>query len=446
MESKEFFLNTKPLKLFFIAAIPGAISMLAASLYSIFDGIMVGNLLNDASFAAVNLAMPFVIINFAISDLIAVGSAVPISINLGKKKDKEADNIFTCACILIVITGVLMGAFLYICSPMMLKLMGAEGESAKYAVDYIRVYALCSPVITSVFAMDNYLRISGKIKMSMWLNIIMSFSIAVLEFVFLFVCKMSVWGAALANCICMISAAVIAFYPFLRKKFQLKLCRPKFSFSMIKTIVSCGMPTFLSNVSGRIVSVAINVILLDLGGDPAVSTYGILMYAGDMVQPVVYGICDSLQPAIGYNWGAERYDRVKRISKCCFVASAVASAISFILMTVMPEVIVKLFAPNAEGAFLNEAIVALRIFAISKLLQWFCFATQSYMTAVGNSVYAGVISISCTLIFPIVFLVVLYPLGLTGIWLNATTTMAIVTVLSAALLAIFNRHIKKISD
>ena len=63
MESKEFFLNTKPLKLFFIAAIPGAISMLAASLYSIFDGIMVGNLLNDASFAAVNLAMPFVIIS-----------------------------------------------------------------------------------------------------------------------------------------------------------------------------------------------------------------------------------------------------------------------------------------------------------------------------------------------------------------------------------------------
>ena len=73
MDNKTLFSQVAPLKLFFIAALPGAISMLASSLYQLMDGIMVGRILGETPFAAVNLAMPFVIINFAIADLIGVG-------------------------------------------------------------------------------------------------------------------------------------------------------------------------------------------------------------------------------------------------------------------------------------------------------------------------------------------------------------------------------------
>ena len=93
MGSAALFSKTPPLKLFFLASIPGAISMLASALYQMLDGIFVGQFLGATAFAAVNLAMPFVIINFSLADLIGVGSSVPISISLGKKQEEEAPQL-----------------------------------------------------------------------------------------------------------------------------------------------------------------------------------------------------------------------------------------------------------------------------------------------------------------------------------------------------------------
>ena len=174
MNSHTLFAKTPPLKLFFLASIPGAIGMLASAIYQLIDGILVGQFLGETAFAALNLAMPFVIINFALADLIGVGSAVPIAINLGKKQEATANNIFTCSCLMIVGTGLIIGAILYITAPLLIGLMGAEGDFALFAVQYLRVYAICSPLTTIVFAVDNYLRICGKIRSSMGLNILMA--------------------------------------------------------------------------------------------------------------------------------------------------------------------------------------------------------------------------------------------------------------------------------
>ena len=113
MNPHVLFTKTPPLRLFFIAALPGAVSMLASALYQMIDGIFVGRILGETPFAALNLAMPFVIINFSLADLIGVGSAVPISVCLGRKQEEEANNIFTCACLMIVGTGVLIGGAVY---------------------------------------------------------------------------------------------------------------------------------------------------------------------------------------------------------------------------------------------------------------------------------------------------------------------------------------------
>ena len=163
----------------------------------------------------------------------------------------------------------------------------------------------------------------------MWLNIGASMSTALLEFLFLFVFKFGIWSAALAPCICYGSSALIAFSLFALGKMQLKLTKPKFSFKTTKQIIKCGMPIFLNNLSGRITSIAMNKALISMGGDRAVAIYGIQMYVGEIIQPIIYGICDSLQPAIGYNWGAKRFDRVKKLVKCVFSASATVSIISF---------------------------------------------------------------------------------------------------------------------
>lgn len=434
MDSKTLFTKTSPIRLFFIASVPGAISMLASALYQLIDGILVGQILGELSFAALNLAMPFVIINFSLADLIGVGSAVPISISLGKNDGDRADNFFTCACIMIVGAGALLGAVLYMFAVPLLKLMGAEGELLELAVQYLRVYAICAPVSTIIFAVDNYLRICGKIKGSMFLNIFMSALTAILEFVFLYIFKWGIWGAGLATCTGMFLCAAGAFWPFFRGKMELHFCRPKFHVDMVKQIISCGTPNFLNNIAGRVTSILMNMILLRMGGADAVSVYGILMYAEAFVQPLLYGMCDSLQPAVSYNLGAGNPGRIRAIERCCYTASAVISLLSAAVMFLFPEVLTSLFVSSPDRAFMEMSRAAVMIFSLTYVTRWFSFATQSYMVAVERAKEAALISVSTALIFPVLLIVAFWPLGLTGIWLNFAGTSLLAGIMSAVIL------------
>lgn len=439
MKNNSLFVKTSPLKLFFIAALPGGVSMLASSLYGILDGIFVGRILGEVSFAALNLAFPFIIINFSLADLIGVGSAVPISIHLGRGEDREANNIFSCACLMIVITGTLMGGIIYFAAPTMIRLMGADGKLAELAVQYMRVYAICSPITTIVFAMDNYLRICGKIRKSMSLNILMSALSAGFEILFLGIFRFGIWGAALATCSGMLICALIAFYPFLRGRLQLRLCRPRFTISMLFQIVACGSPNFLGNIAGRITEIFVNIVLLRFGGADAVSIYGVLMYTGETIQSFLYGVCDSLQPAVGYNWGAGRKDRVKSIEKYCFTSSALISLASAVLIYLFPAHIVSLFVKNTEPVFVDTAVMAMKLFSFTFVTRWFSFAVQSYMTAVDKPVYASVLSVSTSMVLPLLFIGALWPLGLDGLWLNFPATYTMAAIIALVILLRFER-------
>lgn len=435
MNSTALFAKTPPLKLFFLASLPGAVSMLASALYQTIDGIFVGQFLGATAFAALNLAMPFVIINFSLADLIGVGSSVPISVCLGKRQEQEANNIFTCACLMIVAAGILIGSLLYAAAPQLIRMMGAAGEFAALAVQYLQVYALCSPLTTIIFAVDNYLRICGYIRGSMLLNILMSLLSAVLEFLFLGVFHWGIWGAALATCSGMLICALIAFIPFFRRKALLRFCRPHFHGKMIRQIIACGSPNFLNNIAGRITSILMNAILVRLGGETAVSVYGILMFADGFVQPLLYGMCDSLQPAVGYNWGAQQYSRVRAIEKCCFTASGIVSLLAVVVIVLFPGQITRLFVAGAGPDMISVSVGALRLFSLTYLTRWFSFATQSYMLAIEKPLPASLISVSTALVFPVILIGALWPLGLTGLWLNFAGTAILAAVLSVVILA-----------
>ncbi len=150
-----------PWRLFFIVALPGMISMFAMSIYSIVEGIFIGQKLGEGAFAAINIAMPLVMINFSLADLIGVGASVPISVALGKKEYKTANNVFSCSIVMIFITSVIMGSVMFFAAEPLCAMMGANDALLDTSVRYLRTVALCSPLSTIFFAMDNYLRISG---------------------------------------------------------------------------------------------------------------------------------------------------------------------------------------------------------------------------------------------------------------------------------------------
>ena len=232
----------------------------------------------------------------------------------------------------------------------------------------------------------------------------------------------------------MLVCALVALIPFFRGVAILHFCRPRFSWKMLRQIIACGSPSFLNNIASRITSIIMNALLVRLGGETAVSVYGVLMFVDGFIQPLLYGMCDSVQPAVGFNWGARKFSRVRAIEKCCFVAAAVVSVLSVFVIALFPAQITGLFIAGGTQEVLSMSVGALRLFCLTYFVRWLSFATQSYMLATEKSLPASVISVSTALVFPVILLGVLWPLGLNGIWLNLAGASLLSGVMSLFIL------------
>ena len=450
-KTEEMYAKMNPWRLFFVVAAPGMISMFAMSIYSIFEGVFIGQILGEGAFAAVNIAFPLVMINFSLADLIGVGASAPISIALGKEDYKTANNVFSCAVILNFVASTAMGCIMFFAAEPLARMMGADDVLLDTSVRYLRTYALCGPVTTIFFSMDNYLRICGHVKTSMFVNI--GCNVGTLGFLtlFLIVLDMDVVGSALATCISMCTCAVVCLLPFLRGKQLLKFTKPKFSLSLFKQIGACGSPVFLNNIAGRVTSILMNISLMTLGvrmlgeggGQTAVAVYAVLMYASDLCWPLLYGIADSLAPALGYNWGAKSYGRVKKIVKCAYIGTAIIGLVSTSVLFFFPGTIASWFVNAEDVQLLKISTHAIQLFCFSYLFRWFGVTTQSYFSAIEKPLQATLISVGTALIFPVVLLGSFWSFGLDGIWFNFVGVNILSTILSFFLLCRLMKEIDK---
>ena len=451
MKAEVMYATMHPWKLFFVVALPGMISMFSMSIYSILEGAFIGQMLGEGAFAAINIAMPLVMINFSLADLVGVGASVPISISLGKKDNDGANNVFSCSIIMIVLASVIMGAIMFFAAVPLARMMGASDQLLDTSVRYLRTFALCGPMTTIFFAMDNYLKICGFVKTSMVINIVSNVITGGLLVIFLVVLKMDVVGSALAICISMCLCSIAALVPFLAKKTLLRFVKPKFSKAMFKEIAACGSPVFLSNMAGRVTSIVMNIALMTLGvrylgeggGTTAVAVYAVLMYSSDLCWPLLYGISDALAPAIGYNWGAQDYGRIKKIMKCNYIGTGVVGLLSTAALFLLSSPLTHLFA-NANDVHLIEiATHGIRLFCLASLFRWVTVATQNILSAIEKPAMATLMSVSMAFVFPVLWLALLWNLGLDGIWLNFVGTTALGAILSVILLAVVLKEIKR---
>lgn len=450
-KTEQMYATMNPWRLFFVVAIPGMVSMFAMSVYSVLEGIFIGHALGEEAFAAINIAYPLVLITNSLADLIGVGASVPISIALGKGDYRGANNTFTVSVIMIFASSLFMGSVMFFAAKPLASMMGADGTLLFTSVRYLRASALFCPLVSIFFAMDNYLRISGYVRMSMIINVVSNFLTIGLMSVFLFVLKMDVAGSALALSISMSACSVVAMIPFIARRALLKFRRPQFSRSMLKQIVACGSPVFLNNVSGRITSILVNISLMAIGtetlgqggGTTAVAIYSVLLYSSDMCWPLLYGIADSLAPSLGYNWGAKNYSRVKKIAACSYTGTMVIGLVSTSALFFMPHAVASLFVDAADVRLLEMSAEAIKIFCLAYLFRWIAVTTQSYLSAIEKSARATIMAVSIAFVFPVVLLGALWGFGLPGIWFNFVGVNILAAVLSAVFLMCLSREMKR---
>jgi Na+-driven multidrug efflux pump len=267
----------------------------------------------------------------------------------------------------------------------------------------------------------------------------------VLDFLFIAVFHKGVKAAAVASCVSIVLGSVITLVLFLGKRMDVYYTKESIPAAQFFRIAANGSSELFSSIATSVMSVVMNLFLLKYGGTTAVVAFSIVMYVDSIIGMLNFGICDSLQPAISYCYGAERLNRMKAIFHRVLATTIIVSIISFLFMLLVGPHAVKIFIKPDDTDLLKMSITAVQIFSFSYLVGWIDMCFSSFFTAVDQPVRSLLVSLFGTLVFPIGFLFLLTAImGLNGVWLMASAAAVasgILTLILAKTLKLEERNV-----
>lgn len=435
------FRELEPTQLLFRCAVPAAITSVFGALYSIADGFFVGRFIGGDALAAVNLIMPIVMIAEALSNMVATGASVNISMLLGAGKREEASRIFSFSVVFIIVSSCIIGALGLVFARPFVELVapGATPEAIGYGVEYLSVHSALAPLVLIYFATDNFLRVCGRQTTSMVVNIATQLVNIASTFVLVVLLHQGVMAAALASCGSIAIGSIVTLAMFRKRRLDVYYTKPIVEIARFLRIVANGASEFFTSIAVSVMSVIFNLFLLRFGGTTAVAAFAIVMYVDEVVGMLNFGISDSMQPAISHCYGAGLVDRTKALFKRVAAASAITSAAAFALMLLAGPSLAEVFVKPGDGELLAMSITAIRIFSFSYLVGWVDSSFSSFFTALDRPARSMVAAAFGTLVFPIASLFLLtLVLGLNGVWLTAPMS----ALASAALALVLAKTMK----
>lgn len=447
MMKSEKYANLSPARLIFQCAVPEIITSVFGAFYTIADGIFVGRYLGQTSLAAVNLLMPIIMIVEALSNMIATGASVNISMLLGKKKQREASAIFTYSVKIIMLFSCIIGILGLLFAKTFVELLapGVQQKVIYESAGYLKVYALWSPLIPVYFALDNYLRVCGRQNFSMVVGIISQLLNVLLDFLFIVVFRQGVKSAALASCISIATGSVIMLISFAGKRLDVYYVNEKISIHNFLHILVNGASEFFSTISASVMSMIINIFILKYSGTTGVAAFSIVMYVDNVIGMVNFGICDSLQPAISYCYGAGKTERLKIILKKTVLIVAGVAAVAFVFMFWAGPYVASAFIKAGDAELREMSYTAIKIFSFSYLVGWIDMSFSAFFTALDKAGRSLAVSVCGTLLFPILFLFILTKIyGINGVWMTSAAAgcaSGILTLLLAKTLRIDRKNV-----
>ena len=333
-------------------AVPGIIAMTASSLYNMVDSIFIGHIPGAGPLALSALAVTFPLMNLstALGTLVGVGASTLISILLGQKNYATANKVLANDVSLNCITGVLFAAVCLIFLNPILTFFGASPNTLPYAREYMQVILLGNIITHLYFGLNNLIRASGNPRLAMRLTLFTVISNTILDPIFIFVLGMGIRGAAIATVLCQSMALAYTLRYFTRKDNLLRLPKGIFGLDwrIAKDSLAIGMGPFLMNSASCIVTMFINQQLFKYGGDLAIGAYGIANRINFMFIMIVMGFNQGMQPIAGYNFGALKYSRVKKVFSLTAVCATAVCLLWFIASELFPNLLVGIFTNDSQ--------------------------------------------------------------------------------------------------
>lgn len=403
-------------------AVPSIVAMLVTSLYNIVDQIFIGQGVGYLGNAATNVAFPLSTICLSIALLIGVGSASNFSLELGAGNEKEAARCVGNALFMMVTFGVLYLICIQIFLQPLLGAFGATKEILPYAMSYTRITAFGMPLLIITNGMSNLARADGSPRYSMTCMIVGAIINVILDPVFIFALDMGVAGAAWATIIGQVFSFVMALCYLTRFK-QVSISRHSFrpNFRKCIKIASLGLSNSLNQVAITLVQIVLNNSLIYYGAQSVygkeipLAACGIVMKTNAILISIFVGISQGSQPIIGFNYGAKKYDRVRKVYQIAITCNLILSAVGFLLFQFCPRQIISLFG-SGDPLYYEFAVKFMRIFLFMVIVNGIQTISSNFFSAIGKPMKGVFLSLTRQVIF-LVPLILLLPLafGLDGI-------------------------------
>ena len=427
-------------KLFTKLLVPTIMGMAASALFTVVDGIFVGNGIGSDAMAAVNISAPIFMIITGVGLMFGMGGGILTSINLSQGKKKVANINFTQSVIALVFISLGMTLLLTIFPHKIATLFGSDEYLMDMVVEYLFWFSISLPFTVLVVALPFFIRLTNP-KISMWAMLAATVVNIILDYLFIFVFKWGLFGAAIATDIGeFVGAAIMIIYLF-RHSIAIRFVWLKLSVkSLLLTLrnvgymIKLGFSVFLSEITISVMIISGNYVFMDYMGADGVAAYSVICYLFPIIFMVFNATVQSAQPIISYNYGCgqmKRSDNALRLSMLFTLAFAFSIMLLFICFT---RSIVTLFIPDTASAAWGYAVAGLPLFATDYLFFGINIIIIGYYTSIERLRRA----ISLTVlrgILPVVFFFTLpLLLDVNGIWLavaagDITTTVVIVILL-----------------
>lgn len=416
-------------KEFFKYAIPSSLAMFISSLYTVVDGIFVGQGVGDSALAAVNIVLPFTVMLFGLASMFAIGGGALVSKNIGANNVKKAVNIFRQVFKSLLIFSLLISIICILFTNQIVTILGATEVLKPLAVDYLRFYAIfCIPNLIGI-VLNSFVRNDGRPKLAMISTISGAITNIILDYIFIFQLGMGIKGAAIATGLGQIVTVTILLPHFIMKKGYLSFGNVDISFKIVKEFCTIGFPSFFAQGSYSIIVLLHNIALVKYVGEIGISAYSILNYLTTNIYMVLYGITLGVQPLVSYNYGKKDGEKMLGLFRI--------TAISNIVITGVFVIISFSFGPSLISIFTNDMQIAkmsydaLKIACISYFSVGLNLNILVYYQAIEIPKYSNLICILRSVVYLPVCLFILGRLfGINGIWASAilSETLTFITI------------------
>jgi putative MATE family efflux protein len=344
-------LGQKPVgKLLMQYALPAIVAMTASSLYNIIDRSVIGQVVGPEAIAGLGITFPFMNLSAAFGAAVGVGASTCISVKLGQRDYKTAGDLLGNTVTLNLVIGFLFMVVCLIFLDPILRFFGASDVTLPYAREFMVVILLGNMVTHMYFGMNAVLRAAGKPRHAMYATLFTVACNIVLVILFVWWFHWGIRGAALSTITSQTLAMCWQLWLFSNKKELLYLKRGIYRLraDLVRNIIAIGISPFLMNVTSCIIVIFMNNQFVRYGGDMAVGAYSIANSVVMVFFMFVMGMNQGMQPIVGYNYGAERYDRMLRCLWLTIAAATVILLIGWTLSMLFPREIARLFTSDAH--------------------------------------------------------------------------------------------------